>query len=167
MAFMDSNTLLSSMFIGAAIFVGFVLVWFLRIFYKKRMTSNHSGQILVSSQSTSWEEKRKHPRVSVSWSAVIETSGGSEQAQLKDISLGGAFVVCQKPLSLSEKFCMTISTEAPQAIRLNAEVVWSNVNVPADRIINRGMGVRFIDNSNEDRNRLNAAIKSHLDKALR
>jgi hypothetical protein len=29
-------------------------------------------------------------------------------------------------------------------VTATAEVVWSNVNVPKEKVINRGMGVRFI-----------------------
>jgi Tfp pilus assembly protein PilZ len=164
---MDSNTLLNSMFIGAAIFIGFMLIWFLRVFYKRRMTSSQADQVIMSLQRDSWEEKRKHPRISVSWSAVIETSRGTVQVQLKDISLGGAFVVCEHPMGLGEKFQINIDIIKRQALSLNAEVVWSNVNVPADRIINRGMGIRFIDNSDETRSRLNTAIKSYLDETVK
>ena len=60
-----------------------------------------------------WEEKRAQPRLSVSWNASFAAPHGPERAQLKDISLGGAFVVCPAPLPLSDRFQIVI--ELPDA----------------------------------------------------
>ena len=160
---MDSSILINSIGIGAAIFAGFVLLWFLRIVFKRRVAKKKSNQMAAAAQKTSWAEKRKHPRVSVSWPARLETPEGSLNVQLKDISLGGAFVVCPSPLPLSEKFHIFIEPPGQTSIELNAEVVWSNANVPEDKIINRGMGIRFINNTDEDRSRLNNVITSFFE----
>ena len=160
---MDSSTLVNSIGIGAAIFAGLVLLWFLRIVFKRRVAKKQSNQMAASAQRTSWEEKRQHPRISVSWPARCETPDGPLKGQLKDISLGGAFVVCPNPLALSEKFRISIDPPRQTPVELNAEVVWSNANVPEDKVINRGMGVRFINNSDEDRSRLNDVITSFFE----
>ena len=162
---MDSSTLINSLGIGAVIFAGFVLLWFLRTLFKRQVDKQQSQEMAASHQKTSWEEKRKHPRVSVSWSARLNTPDGAMSVQLKDISLGGAFVVCSHPLALSEKFRLTIDLPGHSALELNAEVVWSNANVPEDKIINRGMGIRFIENSDENRNRLNDMITSFMEES--
>ena len=158
---MDNTALVNSLGIGGAIFAGLVLVWFLRTYFKRRITPNQSNSI-----KTSWEEKRRHPRVAVSWTAQMETSQGNLSAQLKDISLGGAFVVCPNPLPLTEQFRLTVSAPSREPFTLNAEVVWSNSNVPEDKVINRGMGVRFIQNTDEDRKRLHLVIASHVEEAI-
>lgn len=160
---MESSILVNSIGIGAAIFAGLVLLWFLRIFFKRRVAKKQSGQIAVSAQKISWEEKRQHPRVSVLWPARLENPEGPLAVQLKDISLGGAFVVCPNPLPLSEKLRISIDPPGHPSLELNAEVVWSNANVPEDKIINRGMGIRFINNSAEDRSRLNDVITSFFE----
>lgn len=162
----DSTTLVNSLGIGGTIFAGFVVLWFLRTYFRRRMTKNPSNSMLVSPQKTSWGEKRQHPRLAVSWPAQMETSQGPMRVQLKDISLGGAFVVCQNPLPLTEQFHITISAPSQEALRLNAEVVWSNINVPEDNVINRGMGIRFIQNTDENRNRLKHVIMSHLEEKM-
>jgi Tfp pilus assembly protein PilZ len=159
---MDSAILIKSLGIGAALFAGFVLFWFIKKDLKRRMTANQAAQLPAASQKTSWEEKRRHPRVAVSWTASMETSREHIEVQLKDISQGGAFVVCRQPLSLDEIFRLTISAPKQEPFTLNAEVVWSNANVSDDKIINRGMGVRFIRNTDTARRRLKAAITSHL-----
>ena len=160
---MDSSALINSVGIGAAIFAGIILLWFLRVFFKRRVAKQQSNQMAAANQKTSWEEKRKHPRVAVSWPGRLETPEGPIEVQLKDISLGGAFVVCPHPLGLSEKFRLDIDPPDQTSLELNAEVVWSNANVPADKIINRGMGIRFIENSDEDRSRLNQVITSYFE----
>lgn len=162
---MDSTMLINSLGIGAAIFAGLVLLWFLRFFFKRRMTDQQSNQTLTSSRKTSWEEKRKHPRVAVSWPAQMEASQDSSAVQLKDISMGGAFVVCASPLPLSEKLRLTINAPNQDSITLNAEVVWSNANVPEEKVINRGMGVRFIENTDEERSCLHYVITSNLEES--
>jgi hypothetical protein len=157
---MNSSILINSIGIGAAIFAGFVFLWFLRTLFKRRGVQNQTNQMAADAQKKSWEEKRKHPRVSVSWPARMETQGGSRKAQLKDISLGGAFVVCPNPLPLTEKFRIFVDPPEQTPLELNAEVVWSNANVPEDKIINRGMGIRFINNPDEIRSRLDDVITS-------
>jgi hypothetical protein len=42
--------------------------------------------------------------------------------------------------------------------------VWSNSNVPEDKVINRGMGIKFIENSDENRNGLNQVIRSYIEE---
>jgi hypothetical protein len=102
--------------------------------------------------------------------AQMETSEGQIEVQLKDISLGGAFVVCQNPLPLNEQFSLIINASSQGPFALNSEVVWSNINVPEDKVINRGMGIRFmirfIKNTDADRQRLNQVIMEHLEETI-
>ena len=101
--------------------------------------------------------------MSVSWKASIDSEAGVSNVQVKDVSLGGAFVVCKNPLELKSKLVITLDPVDQDPLKLNAEVVWSNINVPADKIINRGMGIRFIENEEAVRNRLNQLIVSCFD----
>ena len=117
----------------------------------------------MPSTQISWKEKRRHPRMAVSWEATIGTSPTADSVQLKDISLGGAFVVCAKPLNLSDKFQINLQIPDQEVLRLNAEVVWSNINVPEERVVNRGMGIRFIDNEERDRHQLSTALSAALE----
>jgi Tfp pilus assembly protein PilZ len=160
---MDSNLLLNSIGIGGALFVGLIIFWFVSMYLKKRLASDQAAQGYTPSTKISWEEKRHHPRVAISWQAFIEMSGQTDNVQLKDISLGGAFVVCAEPLALNDRFKISIRIPNRELLLLNAEVVWSNSNVPADRVVNRGMGVRFIENTEKDRQRLNKALADSVE----
>jgi uncharacterized protein (TIGR02266 family) len=158
MVFMESKIIANSIGIGGAIFFGLVLFWFIFVYLKKQMTSNKSNEGFSLPDKISWEEKRRHPRVAIDWRVSIEKSDQHTQAQLKDISLGGAFVACREPLALNENFKITLDLPDQAPLQLNAEVVWSNANIPADKVVNRGMGIRFIQNEEEKRRQLQQAI---------
>jgi len=162
---MDKNFILNSISIGGVIFVGLILFWFVSRYLKKRWAPDQSAQGFTPSTKISWEEKRRHPRIAVSWPVSIETSDRADNVQLKDISLGGAFVVCPEPLALNEKFKISIRIPNRAPLCLNGEVVWSNRNMSADRVVNRGMGIRFIKNTENDRQRLNEALKASLEES--
>jgi len=160
---MDNNLILNSISIGGAIFVGLILFWFVSMYLKKRLAPDQSAQGYTPSTKISWEEKRRHPRIAISWQASIETSDQTDNAQIKDISLGGAFVVCSEPLALNAMFKISIRIPNQAPLRLKAEVVWSNRNMSAERVVNRGMGIRFIDNTEKDRRRLNEVLAATLE----
>jgi hypothetical protein len=159
---MDSSALIRSLGVGAALFAGFILLWFIRTVFKRRISHQQSSQTMTAPSEISWEEKRKHPRMAVSWPGRMETDQESKTVQLKDISQGGAFVTCGSPLPLSEKFRLTINAPDCDALTVNAEVVWTNANVPEDKVINRGMGVRFIDNTDRERDGLKQIILFYI-----
>ena len=160
---MDNNIILNSIGIGGAIFVGLLLFWFVSMYLRKRYASDQPSQGYTPSTQISWKEKRRHPRMAVSWQATIGATTQAETVQLKDISLGGAFVVCAAPLNLNDRLQITVHIPDRESLCLNAEVVWSNINVPEDRVVNRGMGIRFIDNKEKDRHKLNEALGAALE----
>jgi Tfp pilus assembly protein PilZ len=160
---MNSNIIINSLGVGGIIFFVLLMIWFVAIYMKRRVGPDQYSSGAVSLQKVSWEEKRQQPRVSVSWKASIESDAGTANAQVKDVSHGGAFVVCKNPLELKSRLRITLTPLDQDPLKLNAEVVWSNVNVPADKIINRGMGIRFIENEEAIRNRLNQFIVSCFD----
>ena len=80
-----------------------------------------------------------------------------------DLSPNGIYIRCAKPLKLHQVFDIVI--EVPNSVRsINAsvEVVWSNIYGPDDNINPRGMGVRFITISGEDRKVIAKAVLEHL-----
>ena len=159
---MDNGIIVTSLGVGAAIFAGLVIFWFFNAFVKRKLGTDQSVQLATSSQKSSWEEKRQHPRVAISWSAMLEPPYENLKVQLKDISLGGAFVICRKPLPLKEKIRLCLKIPDQEELLLNAQVIWSNSNVPQEKVINRGMGVKFAQNTNKARQRLEKAIYRHL-----
>ncbi len=90
------------------------------------------------------KEGREHPRRDVNWAVSIETSEGTVPGEITNISLGGAFICFKKPLPVGEVFGLTMMCPENEPVIATAKVVWSNVNVPDEKVVHRGMGVRFI-----------------------
>jgi Tfp pilus assembly protein PilZ len=154
---MDSGVIVTSMGIGAAIFAGLIVFWFFHTFIKRKLGAEQSVQ-LPNNTGFNGEEMRRHPRIKVSWPAAMEIGHASIKVRLKDISLGGAFVICHEPIPLNEQFRLYIEVPEEETFALNAEVVWSNMNVPEEKVIHRGMGIKFVQNTNAARKRLEKAI---------
>ena len=101
---MDSGVIVTSIGIGAAIFAGLIIFWFFHTFIKRKLKAEQSAQLPNSSQKFNGEEMRRHPRMEVSWPAAMQIRHGSIKVRLKDISLGGAFVICEDSIALNEPF---------------------------------------------------------------
>jgi hypothetical protein len=124
--------------------LGFALVWIVYYFWKEHSRSDLDYHTSVKLLQNVGEEKRKQPRANINWPVSMETSDGTIDAEIKNISLGGAFICYKKPLPLGQVFPLTMIGSDNEPVIATAEVVWSNVNVPNEKVINRGMGVRFI-----------------------
>ena len=97
----------------------------------------------------SLDEQRIAPRAKIQWPVIVQKSTGVIEGVTLNISSTGVFIGCRRPLRLNEVFDMVITTPE-QDIGARAEVVWSNKYGPDDHITPRGMGVRFLDISEED-----------------
>ena len=97
---------------------------------------------------------KKHPRIFTKpkpkWPISAHVGSRVIHGEAKDISPFGAFIRCRKPLNLNEIFDMVVDTP-DKSLNIQAEVVWSNIYGPDDSITPRGMGVRFVKISSEDR----------------
>jgi len=121
-------------------------------------TSQQSIQDKDAESKTRGYENRRDARIDVSWPVEMETSLGHIQAETRHVSVSGAFIACPEPLPLGEKFQLTIAISNQKKVSINAEVMWSNINVPEDKVVNRGMGIRFVDNTKEEIKPLSIAL---------
>jgi len=80
------------------------------------------------------------------------------RARLRNVTRGGAFVACEYPLSPKDTLRMTIQLPDGKGVELEAEVVWSNANVPEAEVVLRGMGVRFLRVGEKERKEISDAI---------
>jgi len=107
------------------------------------------------------EENRVYPRARLRWAVSVKVDGKVIEGVTKDISVSGAYVCCAKPLKFNVLLDMVI--KAPdKSLSVKAEVVWSNIHGPDDNINPRGMGVRFLAISGEDRKVIAKAVMQHL-----
>ena len=110
------------------------------------------------------EENRAYPRAMLKWAVLAKVDGKVIEGVTKDISVSGAYVCCAKPLKLNVVLNMII--KAPdKSLSVKAEVVWSNIYGPDDNINPRGMGVRFLTISGEDRKVIAKAVMQQLNLA--
>jgi len=127
--------------------LGFLAVWLVYYFWKQHNPSDGDHPISLKLAKSGAKEDRKHPRIDINWTASLETPDGTVAGQVKNISVGGAFICCAKPLPIGEMFQLTMTASDSEPVEAAAKVVWSNVGVPESKVVNRGMGVRFINMS--------------------
>ena len=133
---------------GAIVFLlAFLIIWTVSYFWKMSNRSDVDSLTTGKLRQNGGAEKRQHPRFDVNWPASIETVYGTIAAEVKNISLGGAFTCCKKPLQLRKIFRMTMIGPENEPLLVTAQVAWSNANMPEEKVVNRGMGVRFINMS--------------------
>jgi len=104
------------------------------------------------------EERREDSRVKMKWPVTIETLEGSLNGETINVSVGGAFICFQGLPRLKERFRVTMNPPNHHALQATVSIVWSNFNVPEKDIIHRGMGVRFLEISDEDRQFISKAV---------
>ena len=163
---MNNTHLIMSIIFGGILFGIFLFViWIIFRNVKKRMMPRqHSSPPAIFIPETPESERRKHPRIGIHWSVMMNTPNGMINGKTKDLSLGGAFIRCQNPLPLKDQFTLTITPPTMAPIMLTAEVVWSNANVPEHMVVNRGMGIHFIQESDENIQYLKSAIDDYIEK---
>ncbi len=101
-------------------------------------------------------------KAKLKWPVSIKANGNSSDGVTLNLSTNGAYIKCAKPLRLSEVFDMTLQVpNSNDSIEAEVEVVLSNVYGPDDEISPRGMIVRFLELSSEDRRIRAKAIFKH------
>jgi len=133
--------------------------------YRKKAASAATEALLVGGAKTNWVEKRKTSRVKVQWPVTIETAEGPLNGEIINISIGGAFLRCQELPRSKEAFRLTIHPPDHQALSATVSVTWSNFNVPEGDVVNRGIGVRFLGISEEDRRFISEAVANSSEPA--
>jgi hypothetical protein len=97
-------------------------------------------------------------RLKLECPAIIERSQGFTKVGVKEITLIGAFVTCPHPFPVGDKFQIKIIIEKEKSLALEADVLWNNLNVPPDQVVIRGMKIRFLQVSDDERRNLKDII---------
>lgn len=108
-------------------------------------------------------ERRQCSRVLLGCPTMLTSTQGIMMGQIIDISLGGAFVCCKKPLNVKEGLELQFRLSPNSAnLTVKGEVVRSGVHCLDSEIKCHGMGVRFNDLSPES----HMSIKDVVDKGV-
>jgi len=110
------------------------------------------------------EEGRQHQRAKVSWPVTIQTEEGTIERATYNISPDGAFISGLSPLELHEVVDMTISGP-DHPITVKARVVWTSSQAPPDEDMPRGVGVEFINISDEDREIISSLVSADIESS--
>jgi hypothetical protein len=90
------------------------------------------------------KERRKHHRAKVVWPVIMENNRNIISGETQDISAGGAYIRCRKPLKPAEvSMYVSVSLLSPR-IRAMAEVVRLDVLGSYNGVEYYGIGVRFV-----------------------
>jgi Tfp pilus assembly protein PilZ len=85
-------------------------------------------------------------RAEPNWPALLETADGkTAEANISSVTHGSAFIRTAAKLSIGEKFQLTIHLPDRPHLQLRAQVTWSNMHLPPEKVVHHGMGIRFIE----------------------
>lgn len=122
------------------------------------MSSNHEGSDPPDSDGS--VERRISERIAVTWSVDCETDDTFLYASIKNISEMGIFVQTKEPLEVGTMLTLRFAPPGHQPFVLRGVVQWVNPVRALSVSPNPGMGVRFIELTDEDRERLVEAIRT-------
>ncbi len=108
-------------------------------------------------------ERRKEPRIEVRWPVAVLAEHGTIEGETRNISVSGIAIFCDEPLRLNELYRISISPPDHPAVGVSGKVIWSDLYGIEDDDTTVGMGVCFVEISEEDRSYLEEIITTHLD----
>ncbi len=108
-----------------------------------------------------YSDRRSSQRVDVTWSVDCETEDTFLYANITNISEVGIFVATREPLEVGTRLTLRFAPPgAREAFVLAGQVQWINPIRLLSENRNPGMGVRFVDLTPADRERLVDAIRT-------
>ena len=111
------------------------------------------------------EKKRRiELRAEIGWPVVIRKDDSSFQGRTVDISARGALLCSQEQLSLSKNEIVSLTLKPPMRypLEITAEVVRADVHCGEEHGPVRGIAVRFVIISEEDRRFVYSSVFDHL-----
>jgi hypothetical protein len=114
------------------------------------------------------KDESKHPeRIQLGCAALINRSEGVMKVGIRELTTSGAFITCPRPFPIGESFAIKLLLTDRHPQTFTAEVIWNNQNVLEEEVVTRGMKVRFLKLSENDRKMINEIISVRMQlKAL-
>jgi hypothetical protein len=107
------------------------------------------------------KERRKQPRIEVSWPVTVVADWGSVQGEIKNINVDGVMIVCEEPLRLNDTYQMSILPPEHEAIGVKGKVVWSDAYCMDEEDGVFGIGICLIEISDENRKALSNILADY------
>jgi hypothetical protein len=90
------------------------------------------------------KERRIDQRFQIRWPMHILAADGSRKGETEDISVGGAFIRCDKPPPPDEKVLLTYENPSGSMQFVLAKVAWTNLESRGSSDKPIGMGIQFM-----------------------
>ena len=103
-------------------------------------------------------ERRKAPRISVSWPITVITSEGTIEGESRNITPSGVFIHCKTKLPEDEVYQIIIKLPNGKQIIVKGQMMWSNLNGRENTGPLVNMGFSFIKISDQDQKVLRTVI---------
>ena len=126
--------------------------------FKKQACGDTNGKNLPGFQFEAKDERKQPERIQLGCPALIDRSKGVMKVRIKELTTNGAFITCPNPFPIGESFLIKILLTDRNPQIFNAEVVWNNQNVLEEEVVTRGMKVRFLQLSEQDRKMIDEII---------
>lgn len=108
-------------------------------------------------------ERRKHERILVNWPVVVVTPERYIGGEAKNISVGGAAVVCTRDPGRSEPLRLAVKIPtSEELLQVTGIVVWSNLMAQLNDLYGCETGIRFTSFMGKSRQYLAEAIAECL-----
>lgn len=95
-------------------------------------------------------ERRKNLRRKVKWPVTVLTENGTIEGETRDFGVDGMSISCVEPLLMDKVLRMGVMPPDHQMIEFTGKVIWSDLYGIGDDDSAYGMGVCFVEISNED-----------------
>jgi type IV pilus assembly protein PilZ len=99
-------------------------------------------------------ERRSHDRIPVSWPVDFQSENNFLYSTITNISAMGIFVYSRSPLARGTRIQLSFAPPGEEPFSLAGEVAWVNPWRDDGDNPNPGMGVRFVELSPKQRERL-------------
>lgn len=120
-----------------------------------------AGAASSASSSEGVPTRRADERVEVTWAVDCQSEETFLYAYITNVSAMGLFVRTERPLAVGTRIQLCFSPDGVRPFELLGEVAWINPHhSEVQRNLNPGMGIRFLQLSLDDRERLVEAIRT-------
>jgi hypothetical protein len=130
--------------------------------YKKQALGDADSKSMQNLQFDVQAQTAQAERVQLKRPALIEKAAGVMKVGIKELTSSGAFITCPHPFPVGESFTIKILLNQGTTHRFQAEVIWNNQNVINEEIVVRGMKVRFLKLSEQERKLIRETIALRL-----
>jgi hypothetical protein len=102
------------------------------------------------------QDQRKYPRADVIWPVKAQLADKFMEMETRNISAGGAWLYPEFPAEPGELFHLTLEPPQHTPISTTAKVVWKSL------VFQDGLGICFVEISDEDRQFIFDVVSDHL-----